>query len=242
MKNGKALLDLVISAHGGLERWNELNKINAHVIIGGLTWQFKGQEGVLSDVFYQAQLHKQYANYFPFLNPDHRSTFEPGRVAIETLNGEPIEELLNPRASFEGHTRETKWSKLQLIYFASYAMWSYLTMPFNFTLPGVRVGEVDVWNENGETWRRLEVTFPDDIETHSKKQIFYFGEDGLLRRHDYWATVLGGTPAAHYTSGYKDFSGIQLPTKRRVYSLNEDNSFKPAPVFVSIDIISADFS
>lgn len=110
MKDGKALLDLVISAHGGLERWNELNKIKVHAMIGGLTWQFKGQQGVLSDVFYQAQLHKQYANYFPFLDLDHSSTFEPGRVVIETSKGEVIEELLNPRTSFEGHTRETKCS------------------------------------------------------------------------------------------------------------------------------------
>jgi hypothetical protein len=40
-----------------------------------------------------------------------------------------------------------------------------------------------------ETWRRLKVTFPDEVKSHTREQISCFGPDGLLRRHDY--TVLG---------------------------------------------------
>jgi hypothetical protein len=234
----KELLDHIIHAHGGIEKWNQFNEINAHVNIGGLTWKLKGQEGVLNDVNVRAALHQQYVSYVPFGAPDLKSAFDASRVSIETLNGDVIEEMLDPRASFSGHTRETQWNKLQLVYFASYAMWTYLTLPFNFTLPGFKSEEITPWKENGETWRRLEVTFPDYIETHSKRQIFYYGEDGLLRRHDYQAVVLGGLPAAHYVYDYKNFSGIMLPTRRRVFSLNEDNSYKP---FVTIDIINATF-
>lgn len=241
MKDGKELLSFVIEAHGGLAKWQQLDTVAAHVKIGGLTWQFKGQEGVLDDVTYYARLHVQYANYRPFMTTKEQSVFESGRVAIETRDGILVDELLNPRSSFAGHTRETKWNKLQLIYFASYAMWTYITTPFNFTLPGFEYREIEPWEENEETWRRLEVTFPDAIESHSKKQVFYYGPDGLLRRHDYWAEVLGGLPAAHYVSDYKEFSGIMVATKRRVYSLNDDNSHKSEPVFVAIDVIDVEF-
>jgi hypothetical protein len=241
MDKTKQLLDLVIDAHGGLDRWNKLTEVKTFLSVGGLTWAYKGQEGVLSEVGYRALLHKQYGSYTPFVSEDQRSIFERGRVAIEKLDGTLVEELLNPRESFLGHTRETKWNKLQLVYFASYAMWSYLTLPFNFTMPGFYVVEIEPWTEGGEIWRRLEVHFPDYIETHSKKQVFYYGPDGLLRRHDYWAEVLGGLPAAHYVSDYREFSGIMVPTKRRVYSLNEDNSYKPEPVFVAIDVLDITF-
>jgi hypothetical protein len=33
--------------------------------------------------------------------------------------------------------------------------------------------------EYGETWRPLKATFPDSIASHSRKQVSYFGEDGL---------------------------------------------------------------
>lgn len=241
MNNGEELLALVIKAHGGMNRWNELKEVDIHVQVGGFTWVYKGQPDLLNDIHYRALLHEQYGNYYPFVNDDNRSIFESGRVAIETTGGELIEELLDPRASFSAHTRESKWSKLQLIYFASYAMWTYLTFPFNFTLPGILLEEIAPWEESGETWRRLEVTFPDGLETHSKKQTFYYGEDGLLRRHDYNAVVLGGVPAAHYVYDYQDFSGIKLPTKRRVYSRTEENGYLPEPVFITIDILDVNF-
>ena len=47
----------------------------------------------------------------------------------------------------------------QLVYFAGYAMWTYLTTPFLFVMDGVATEELQPWHENGETWRRLKVTF-----------------------------------------------------------------------------------
>jgi hypothetical protein len=45
---------------------------------------------------------------------------------------------------------------------------------------------------DGETWRRLKVTFPDHIKSHTRQQISCFGPDGLLRRHDFTIDILGG--------------------------------------------------
>ena len=63
-------------------------------------------------------------------------------------------------------------------------MWNYLTTPFSTHLPRRR-DRRGRHGRNGETWRRLNVTFPTRIITHSSKQVFYFGADGLLRRLNY---------------------------------------------------------
>ena len=44
------LLKTAIEAHGGLERWNQLNSVSARLTQGGALWALKGQAGVLDDV------------------------------------------------------------------------------------------------------------------------------------------------------------------------------------------------
>lgn len=73
-------------------------------------------------------------------------------------------------------------------------------------------------------WHTLHVEFPSSIATHTAKQTFYFGEDGLLRRLDYNVDVNVGVAVAHYVSGYRTFEGIQIPTRRRVHRRDADNS------------------
>ena len=66
---------------------------------------------------------------------------------------------------------------------------NYLTTPYLFTYPGVQTREVEPWDEDGQTWRRLHVTFPDTIATHTAEQDFYYDSDAMLRRHDYTVDV-----------------------------------------------------
>ena len=81
------LLDFVIEAHGGLERWNELDAVSARPVQGGALWGIKGHAGVLDDVFVRASLHQERVSHHPFGAPDWRSNFTPERVAIETIKG-----------------------------------------------------------------------------------------------------------------------------------------------------------
>lgn len=147
-----------------------------------------------------------------------------------------VEELLQPRASFQGHTLETPWSDLQLAYFVGCAMWTYLNTPFLLARPGVESEEIEPWKEAGETWRRLKVRLPEDIATHSTEQTLYFDQQGLLKRHDYDVEISGGTPAAHYVSDLKEFSGIVFPTKRRIFPRQPDGHSVSEPLVVSIDL------
>jgi hypothetical protein len=66
----------------------------------------------------------------------------------------------------------------------------YLTSPFLYTYPGFESEKIEPWQENGEEWRRLKVTFPEYVASHTKTQITHFGPDGLMRRHDYTVDIL----------------------------------------------------
>ena len=161
-----------MDAHGGLDRWRERKTVSARLLQDGVLWKLKGQDGVLRDVHVTVDLRKEWASHRPFGHPDRRTSFRPERVAIETSSGDVVEERLNPRESFKGHVLDTPWDSLQLAYFAGYAMWTYLNTPFLFALPGVETEEIGPWQENGETWRRLKVTFPAGIATHSAARTF----------------------------------------------------------------------
>ena len=230
------LAQFAIKAHGGLERWNRFSTVSAHLTQGGVFWSAKGKAGVLGDVMLKVDLRNERVSHWPFGSRDRRSRFEPERVAIENATGEVLEELLQPRSSFKGHTFETPWTDLQLTYFVGCAMWTYMNTPFFLARPDIQSEEIERWQEGGEAWRRLKVRFPTDIATHSTEQTLYFDQQGLLKRHDYHVEISGDIGAAHYVSDIKKFSGIVFPTKHRIFGLQSDNHPSPEPLVVSIDV------
>ena len=120
----------VIEAHGGLENWNKHKALSADLVVGGMLWGLKGQAGKLERTNVTVGLGEEWATHQP-LGPDNRRTrFSPDRVAIEDAQGKVLEELAAPRASFARHALETPWTEPQLAYFAGYAMWTYLNLPF----------------------------------------------------------------------------------------------------------------
>jgi hypothetical protein len=230
------LAQFAIDAHGGLDRWRRFSILTAHLARGGKFWATKHKAGVLDDTIVTVDLVDEKVFDWPVGSPPRRSLFEPGRVALEDANGALLEELRRPRSSFEGHGRQTFWTDLQLIYFAGYAMWTYLNTPFLLARPGVESEELEPWQENSETWRRLRARFPEDIATHSRDQTLYFDRTGMLRRHDYQVEVDGGAPGAHYVYEPKEFSGIVFPTKRRIFVRGPDGRPAPEPPIISIDV------
>lgn len=228
------LLQHVLEAHGGLARWQSHATLSAHLSQGGVLWPLKGKGGMLDEVDVTIDLHRQWTSHAPFGGAGRRTSVTPQRAAIEAADGSTIAELPDPRASFAGFGLETPWSDLQLAYFVGYAMWNYLTLPFAFAGPGFAFETLPPWEENGETWQRLHVTYPSTIATHNPVQTFYVGADYKLRRHDYDVDINGGTPAVHYFSDYATVDGIALPTRHMIYVRNADLGHAPEPLVVSI--------
>jgi len=236
------LLKQAVAAHGGLERWNAFSRLTARARIGGVLWTLKRQKTLLADINVGIETHTERLAIAPFGGVDRRSVFRPDLLKIETTDGRLIDERSDPESAFAGHTQETPWDPLHVAYFASEALWTYLTLAFLYTYPGFVSEEIAPWQEDGETWRRLKVTFPDTIKSHTRTQVTLFGADGLMRRHDYTVDVLGGAQGANYTSGYRSFQGLNVPTRRRVYAHDAAMRKVPGPLLVSIDFDDITFS
>ncbi|MCW2665009.1 MAG: hypothetical protein JWP83_6161 [Mycobacterium sp.] len=232
------LLDEVLASYGGANRWQQINVIKIHQMVGGALWPLKGVDSVINDSTVEIMLKEQRVWHRPLPRPGLRSSYTPDRVAIETDEDTPqtVESLTSPRESFSGHSLQTPWSMLQLAYFAGYAMWTYLSEPYSLTFPGVQTEELGEWNEDGQTWRRLGVRYPASIATHSAEQVLYVDSDGLLRRRDYVVDIAAGSPAAHYTDDHREFDGIVLPVKRVVYVRDDKGKRVADIVSVTIDI------
>jgi hypothetical protein len=186
-------------------------------------------------------LHEQRSSVAPFGTPDQRAMFAPERVAIEKLDGTVIAERHAPKDSFAGHQMSTPWDSLQRAYFNGEALWTYLTTPFLLAMDGVRVEETEPWLEGTETWRVLRTYFPGSIVTHSLIQDFFFGDDLMLRRHDYNVDIAGGFGAVQLTSDYEVATGIRFPTKRRAYTRGPDRRPTVETLMISIDLSEVKF-
>lgn len=234
------LLDTAISAHGGLERWHDLSVVTAEASITGALWSLKGQQDVLKRVQIVAQLHRQHL-VTHLIGRGQRTVFTPDQVAIESESGTVVNNRQDPKASFKKHSLDIPWDILHVAYFSSYALWSYLTIPFLYSYPGFESEEVAPLVEDGEQWRALKVTFPDYIAGHSRDQVSYFGPDGLLRRHEYTVDVLDNAPGLNYASDYRSRSGIVVPHKRRVFAYDNEKRKIAEPLLVAIDILDVEF-
>jgi hypothetical protein len=230
------LLAKTLQAYGGYDRWNELTSVTAHKRFGGAIWDIKQVPGIVDDGEITVRIREQRTSLWPFTGPQLRSAYTPLQVGIETTDGDLVEKLEDPRSSFAGHTLETPWTTLQLAYFTGYAMWTYTAEPFNLTLPGVHTEEGELWSENGRRWRRLHVTYPDTIATHSPHQVLYIDDDGLIQRRDYQVDIAGGSPGAHYVSDFEEIDGIVVPRTRMIYVRDEQNQPIPQQLVVSIEL------
>ena len=215
------LLSSALAAHGGLDVWTKVKSITVNASITGAVWFVKNQGDALKDVRFEVDTTQELLT-MDFVGQDKRLVFEPDRVEIQRTDGVLIDERDEPEKAFDGHQFDTPWDDLHLAYFVGEALWTYLNTPFLYTWPGFVTEEIWPIEVDGETWRRLKVTFPDYIKSHTRQQISCFGMDGLLRRHDFTIDVNAGTPAMLYATDYRDVDGIIIPTTRRAW-LDDDH-------------------
>jgi hypothetical protein len=228
------ILELAISAHGGLARWNSIASIEAELSIDGFLFAAK-RRPPLKRVRVWASLDEPRFVFHDYPQPGWRGEFLGNEeVRIVSPDGTVASRREHPRDAFHGLRREFAWDDLDFLYFGAYATWNYLVTPFVFTRPGFDFKRVPPNEENSI---RLRVSFPDDIPTHCREQIFHFAPDGKLLRLDYTAEVIGRwAHAAHLCQDYESFSGILAPTRRRVRPLFGLRQPLPWPTLVAIDI------
>ena len=229
------VVDDAISAHGGRDRWRAVTSLTAPLSISGSLWSDKGHDGVLADATVLIDPHRQHLEFQGFGPRRLRTWFEPRLVILRDENDNEIARRRDPRSSFP-HDPASEWDDIQVAYFASYATWNYLTLPFLLTELGIQVVQVEPWSGADPSWRRVRADFSGTAtETHNRLQYYNFDAQNLLVRHDYDADVLGGVPASNEARDYREFGGLMFPTRRRVTARSADGAAGTGPTLVAID-------
>jgi len=231
------LINKIIDAHGGAEYWNTLEALEAEISVRGFLFTAK-RIPVMNHVRVSALTREARFSFFAFPQPSQTGEFFGNKkVSITEDNMKADIERDNPRSAFRNIRRWFYWDSLDFIYFGGYATWNYFLTPFLFLRKGFHFHELGPVSGTFGTWSRLRVTFPDDIPMHCRTQIFYFDEHYLLRRLDYTAEVVGRwAHASHLCDEYKEFDGLKIPTRRRVFPLLFGTKLLPRPTLVAIDV------
>jgi hypothetical protein len=238
------LLDQVLGAHGGLERWNRARALTAHLDFGGPFWAARGWDQVLRHQTVRIDTTREHLTTGPFTTPGRSIAYDVApdgadRIALLGPDGSELETRSDPRTTFPPYDASVGWDALQVAYFTAVATWNYLMEPFLFALPDVETREVDPWTEGGETWRRLAVTFPERLPNHNREQTFYFGEDFLMRRMDYHPDVTA-SPIAHYVAEPTAYDGLVFYARRLVHPRRPDNTAVTDLAVITIDTESVE--
>jgi hypothetical protein len=211
----KELAD-IIDAHGGLSYWRSLNSIEIELSASGFLFTSKRVTPLqhvrmtLSTTKPEVSIHD-----YPLPGQTTRSIGDE-RVEIVDEYGKILQERIHPCSAFSQLSRLFRWDTLDFAYFNGYAIWGYLTVPFLFMRDDVEVIIASDSVKAGYT--KLVVKFPNTFPSHCSTQDFYFDQDLRLLRLDYTAEVVGSwAQAAHFCEEYKQFGGLSLPTRRRVY-------------------------
>lgn len=236
-----SLLEEVLEAHGGRDRWAAAKTIRARIRSGGLLLRTRMPGNAFAEARIEVDVDRVRAVAEPFPTPGRRGVFEDGSVRIQADDGEILASREDPRPCFFGRAglrRNLRWDVLDSVYFAGYAWWNYLNAPYLLIRAGVEVSEAEPWREGAETWRRLDVNFPAGLDTHSPRQTFYYDHEFRLRRHDYVAEVVGGVArAAHMCADHVSAGGLLFPTRRWVRPIGPRNRPLPFPTLVWLELV-----
>lgn len=234
------LVDRAIEAHGGSSVWASAEELSVRLSSGGFAFASKLQGRAVRDAEGRVATEGQRTVLDPYPEPGHRGVFEEGSVRIERGDGEVVAARPDARSAFGGVRHALWWDRLDMLYFAGFALWTYLSLPFVLARPEYGIRELEPWLEGGETWRRLAVTFPPGVHTHCREQVLHLDSHGLIRRHDYTAEPIGSwAHAAHYCHDHRDLDGLVIATRRRAYPRRRDGRPRRAPLLVWIAVHEA---
>lgn len=217
------LVGQVIAAHGGIDRWSQVQTLTVRFSADGLLFRLKGCTHGLENATVRCVRGQQ-------LGSAGSAGPRPWQLDIEAPD-----QLARDIRRISAFPRPVRWSNHDLGTFTGAAMWTYLHLPFMLADPDVSVE----LGPAGHGLRRLDFMVPAHHATHSRAQSIYVDDDGLIRRHDYVALVLGRwAHAVHRCDDYRWFDGIAFAMRRLVTpSLFGAVLTRPTMVHIAVDTL-----
>ena len=213
----RVLLDRAVERHGGRAAWEALRSVTLTMQhLSGLVPSIKGLRRTFpqpgrAEVFpheYRAVLHD-------FPTAGRRGVFHAGAVQLFAADGAVVESSADHRPSFRGLRKWRRWSPTDALYFFGYAITHYNSLPFS--LAEARPLRLCRVRSDGRALTGVDVELPATLHTHCRRQSFYFDDEGLLRRHDYVADIVGWMArGAHLWRDFTTVHGIPIPRERHV--------------------------
>jgi len=213
----RALLDHAIHRHGGWAAWQGLASIAlVPSSLGGMLPVVKGL-GTTFSLPSRIEVWPRDARavFHDYPSEARRGVFSSGRVELFDADGRVAVRCDDPRSTFRGWRKYRRWSPLDALYFFGYALTHYHGLPF--TLVDGQPLRLLGADHHGRRLQGVEVRLPAELHTHSRTQTFFFDGDGLLRRRDYLAEVVGSwARGAHLWDDFVEVNGVPVARRRVV--------------------------
>ena len=115
-KDPRQLVDSIINAYGGLDRYSSLSRIDVKFDFTGATLGLKGRHTHLSPRASVSTTEQKVVYHGLGGAPDEAWIFTPSRVYKQRPDGTVIDSRDSPREAFAGHTLETPWDDFHFLY------------------------------------------------------------------------------------------------------------------------------
>lgn len=182
------LLDSVIEAHGGADRWGGFSDLVTDVNLSGQLFQEAGWSAMLPQSRFLIALRSQRTL---LLLPEGRGNIvlEPDQLIYRNGARKEIERISDPAARISQLPLGFRLDTVTAAYLLIDMVRRSVEAPFLYRSRGYVTEEIAPRSEDGEIWRVLKITFLSGGPRASRVQYAYYGLDGLLRCLRYITTL-----------------------------------------------------
>jgi hypothetical protein len=212
------LVEHAVRRHGGWERWSRPYQVELRLrrFSGLIPWMKGFGTTFPAPERFEIRPHDRITTFRTYPDAGSDGVFEDGDVyLLERGGARRTAEGRDHRATFRGLAKYRRWSALDAAYFFGYALSHYHSVPF--TLGDARFVRLCDTAHGPRQLKGIDVDLGSELPTHCPRQRFYFDADGLIRRHDYVASIVGSwARACHFWEDYQTRSGLAIAARRHV--------------------------
>ena len=213
------LLTKIYNAHGGLERWNQVESVQININIFGPILITRFKSPWLSNITATIFTDKPYASLHNFPEQGLTSIFDGYDAYIYDENDQITAERHFKHNSSLHNKPRLHWDHLDLVHSLGSGLWNTICSPFlldNNTIETIQ-GD-DLLDNQGRRLLTLNIHIPSSIPCPSHHQVYYINPQGLIERNDYqnktFSPLAIGT---HLHLQHRNIDGLVFAMRKKVF-------------------------